>query len=1639
MDNILSKYRDRLVNIRRNNKTINLNKLTKKFFDLSELCEYNFNEKNLINNIISDKESNLFEIQKFKESTEENLKQIDKEETIYKRFQKIKQEINLIRKTSGRHVGYIGYPFLEGKIEREWNGIIEETIIKAPLLLFPVDLKMNRRTQKVILVPQTDMEIQFNKSLAFAIEKYLGKTIDENDQIDILNAMTNKKFNLNRRIEKIINLLSKYMIISDEIPKSTIEKFSDVPYNERIFRIKNYMILGIFIQFSNAIAKDYDKLMELKDLGLVNYVLNDNNAQYGFDAINIDDVSENEKYFVSDIDPSQETSIMSIVKSDNKGIVIHGPPGTGKSQTIVNLISQFVKDKKKVLMVCQKKTALDVVKNRLDAVGIKNAILIEDYVKDRNYALKEMEKIISESSSSCLRKDYKLQEVNNQIDEKLRELNELKEVLGKRYECGLSLFELYSKNNHKYNVIKEPKLRNIFLKYQHDEIKNSLNKLEKLLPYLKYDNNIMKLRKNWKDLSYVDRDMVEKYILELMDLKTNIEKNNISHSISEVYAHIEDIEKSIKLISNIELNFQMSPQKLNILKYTASRLYQLNIPHETYIPLDDLIRYEQKPLKIKKKWEYLSNADKDKIEKIVKELLNCRHKLNEYNTPQYAINDISNDINTLERFVKLLENNGVDYQIEYITLSQIKYTASKIQQLNIPNNFHAPLDDLIRYEQKPLKIKKKWEYLSNADKDKIEKIVKELLNCRHKLNEYGELQHSIKDILNNINTLEEFAKLLETTEIGEKIFETKISELKNQMSKIDKLNIPNDSYIPYDKLRDNEHHLIEYCKFMEKHPISRFLSKLFNSELKKSQLLVEEFEKITNLNYNELYNLHLSLKYLDVFFNDIPNSLTKDTYNEWINKKTKQLSLWELYYNLKSKIPIPELNEEGKKEITQLIRKMIEYGLVHQKYIKYRNSFLEYFNFEDIPNDEELHAILENIEEFEKIRDYEILKNKVKDWDILINSLDEEFFKDIPKEITKNNIENWITKKIEYLQLWELYYDIRQKIPIPELNEKNKEGIILDTKRVINHGLIYREYIKHKNDFLEYFDFRDIPDDKELHTLLEYIEEFEQIRDYEILKNKVKDWNILLNSLDEEFFKDIPKEITKNNIENWITKKIEYLQLWELYYKLKDKFNLPKLSSENKNIVLDELEKLEEHGRIYPKYIEIQQALSKYLKNVEVLSYRELNEILAHLAEFDDIKYYDTLKNDINSNEMELLKYLNKYSKYELMNTYYYTWIDYIENKSHIFKVVKKIDEYNHIKKELEELYEIKVLKTRKHIQKILKSINIGDEAKIKIPHEANKKRRRKPLKEIIDLYENDVFNVAPVWLTTPDVVSAIFPLKKELFDIVIYDEASQMPVEYAIPSLYRAKRFVVAGDEKQLPPTDFFKASFDEDDDEIDGIDELEAKSLLELCKTRCPTVLLSFHYRAKYEEIINFSNYAYYNGKIAISPNKHRGKPFEFIKINGRWENRKNYMEAKKVVEKVHKLLKENSEKSIGIITFNSEHRDLIMDELERRASEDDEFRKLYEKSLNLKKDNEDMSLFVRNIENVQGDERDIIIFSTAYAKDKDGKLRYNFGPLNRIGGENRLNVAITRAKEKVIIITSIEPEDLKVENLKMKVQNY
>ena len=325
--------------------------------------------------------------------------------------------------------------------------------------------------------------------------------------------------------------------------------------------------------------------------------------------------------------------------------------------------------------------------------------------------------------------------------------------------------------------------------------------------------------------------------------------------------------------------------------------------------------------------------------------------------------------------------------------------------------------------------------------------------------------------------------------------------------------------------------------------------------------------------------------------------------------------------------------------------------------------------------------------------------------------------------------------------------------------------------------------------------------------------------------------------------------------------------------------------------------------------------------------------------------------------------------------------------------------------------------------------------------------KRRWSVNKFVNKFGFELFKSVKVWLLTPEVVSEIIPLDSGVFDLVIFDEASQMYVEKGIPSILRGKKVIIAGDQKQLRPSNLGAGRTEIDIDELDEDEEigaaLEEESLLDLARFKYCDVLLNFHYRSKYEELIAFSNYAFYNGRLYVSPNpvKPINPPIEVHKLeDGMWQNRSNLAEAKHIVELLKNIFAtRTNNQTIGIITFNSNQRDLIDDLIDEECMKDSQFRTQILAEQKRKKDGEDIGLFVKNIENVQGDERDIIIFSIGYAKDECGRIATRFGWLNQKGGENRLNVAISRAKEKIYVVASIIPEDLVVEDSKNEGPRY
>lgn len=317
------------------------------------------------------------------------------------------------------------------------------------------------------------------------------------------------------------------------------------------------------------------------------------------------------------------------------------------------------------------------------------------------------------------------------------------------------------------------------------------------------------------------------------------------------------------------------------------------------------------------------------------------------------------------------------------------------------------------------------------------------------------------------------------------------------------------------------------------------------------------------------------------------------------------------------------------------------------------------------------------------------------------------------------------------------------------------------------------------------------------------------------------------------------------------------------------------------------------------------------------------------------------------------------------------------------------------------------------------------------------------------------LMELRPVWLMNPDVASRILPLRKSMFDTVIYDEASQMPVEYALPTLFRGEVVIISGDEKQMPPTAFFASKVENDEaDVFDGEDldedatEVERETydeswnrreikdcpdLLQLGKSVLPTTTLQIHYRSAYRELISFSNASFYANRLSV-PVRHpdeeilRSKPIEVIRADGIYSDQTNEIEARRVVDVLVDVWRKPGRKpTVGVVTFNRKQADLIEEVLDEYAEGDDWFRAMLAKERDRLEGGEDVGFFVKNVENVQGDERDYIIFSSTFGKNQQGSFRRNFGVLGQKGGERRLNVAVTRARTKIIMVTSIPVNDV------------
>ncbi len=367
------------------------------------------------------------------------------------------------------------------------------------------------------------------------------------------------------------------------------------------------------------------------------------------------------------------------------------------------------------------------------------------------------------------------------------------------------------------------------------------------------------------------------------------------------------------------------------------------------------------------------------------------------------------------------------------------------------------------------------------------------------------------------------------------------------------------------------------------------------------------------------------------------------------------------------------------------------------------------------------------------------------------------------------------------------------------------------------------------------------------------------------------------------------------------------------------------------------------------------------------------------------------------------------------------------------------------------------------------------------LEHEFGKQMRFKPIRALLsgDCYPV-ITDLKPIWLMSPLSVSDALPLidgsegqAGQGVDVVIFDEASQVTLEDAVPSLCRGKQVVVVGDQMQLPPTNFFatRSSSDEEDDEFtyrdDAGDEvsydLTSASFLEFADRSLASTMLGWHYRSRSESLISFSNWRFYDGQLLTVPEENlpnessvsvpiasledtvaagmmlydRPVSFHYLE-QGCYENRRNRAEAEHIADLVRQLLCDSTHRysnkrefndwglpanpTVGVIAFSQAQQSEIDAALVRLAEQDPDFASRLDEESVREQDGQFVGLLVKNLENIQGDERDVVLLSVCYGPDQDRRVRMNFGPINKGGGEKRLNVAFSRAKHHMAVVTSM-----------------
>lgn len=451
------------------------------------------------------------------------------------------------------------------------------------------------------------------------------------------------------------------------------------------------------------------------------------------------------------------------------------------------------------------------------------------------------------------------------------------------------------------------------------------------------------------------------------------------------------------------------------------------------------------------------------------------------------------------------------------------------------------------------------------------------------------------------------------------------------------------------------------------------------------------------------------------------------------------------------------------------------------------------------------------------------------------------------------------------------------------------------------------------------------------------------------------------------------------------------------------------------------------------------------VEEVEVYSFDKLESLLVCWINQIDSLYsmtrYNNLRKKLCANELseiDQLSYTWDLPAELLLVTLKKSWYEGLVNQAYrqnqalkFFDRISHENIINEFKKLDRELFDYaQEALVLKHFQR-LPTINAPGEMAI-IRREMNKKQRHIPIRKLIAEAGHAIQQIKPVFMMSPMSVATYLAQGAIEFDLVVFDEASQVKVVDAIGPILRGKQVVVVGDTRQMPPTDFFGKALELDDEDAEESTTADIESILSMFLSQgAQETMLKWHYRSRHDSLISVSNQEFYDGRLMIFPspgiNPHaKGLKFNHLpnSVYERGGSRTNPIEARAVADAVFEHVKKYPNQTLGVVAFSTVQRDCILLEVERLRRENPSCESFFNS-------NEQEGFFVKNLENVQGDERDVIFISIGYGRTTTGNVTKSFGPLNRDGGERRLNVLITRARLAMTVFCNFTAEDMDTQN--------